>query len=102
MNVQGFIKEIYPPREWTSKDNQVMQTYPVVIELPYIDSYGKERSDEIVADLTATNPDYIARLGEAITKKEKMDFSLVFSVREYQGKVFQGTKIVNSRIIIGK
>lgn len=98
MNVQGFIKEIGVPREWDSREGQKMYSYPIVVSLPYIDKNGTERSDEIIGELNAGNPDYIQKLKDLWMKNAKGTFSLGLAVREYNGRKFQNIKIWDIQI----
>lgn len=100
MNVQGFIKEIGEPREWNSKEGQKMYSYPIIMSLPYIDKNGAERSDEIIGEMNAGNPDYIQKLEGLRAKCAKATFTLGLAVREYNGRKFQNIKIWDIQIML--
>lgn len=100
MNVQGFIKEIGVPREWNTQDGKKMFSYPIVMSLPFVDKNGTERSDEIIGEMNAGNPDYIQKLEDLRVKNAKATFTLGFAVREYNGRKFQNTKIWDIQIML--
>ena len=100
MNVQGFIKEIGVPREWETKEQTKMYSYPVVFAIPYVDKQGTERSDEIVGELNAANPDYIAKIDDLCKRQSRVDATLGFSVNEYQGKLYQRIKVWDIQIML--
>lgn len=100
MNVKGFIKKIAPHREWTSRDGQLMFSLPITITVPYINAKGEERADDMIGEFVIGNLDYLAKLREAIEKKQRMEFQLGFSVNEYQGREYQRIKIYNLSIVL--
>ena len=100
MNVQGFIKEIGVPREWETKEKTKMYSSPVVSSTPYIDKQGTERSDEIVGELNAANPDYIAKIDDLCKKQSRVNVSLGLAVNEYQGEVYQRIKVWDIQIML--
>ncbi len=100
MNVQGFIKEIGVPREWETKEKTKMYSYPVVFSIPYIDKQGIERSDEIVGELNAANPDYIAKIDDLCKKQSRVNVSLGLAVNEYLGKLYQRIKVWDIQIML--
>lgn len=100
MNVQGFIKEIGVPREWETKEHTKMYSYPVVFAIPFVDKQGTERSDEIVGELNAANPDYIAKIDDLCKRKSRVDATLGLSVNEYQGKLYQRIKVWDIQIML--
>lgn len=100
MNVQGFIKEIGVPREWETKENKKMYSYPVVFSIPFVDKQGTERSDEIVGELNAANPDYIAKIDDLCKRQSRVDATLGLSVNEYKGKLYQRIKVWDIQIML--
>lgn len=100
MNVQGFIKSIGVPREWETREQKKMWSYPVVIAIPFVDREGIQRSDEIVGELNAGNPDYIAKIDDLCKKQSRVDVSLGLSVNEYQGKLYQRIKVWDIQIML--
>lgn len=100
MNVQGFIKEIGAPREWETKEHTKMYSYPVVITIPFVDKQGTQRSDEIVGELNAANPDYMEKIESLRKDQRRASFSLGLSVNEYQGKKYQRAKIWDVQILL--
>lgn len=100
MNVQGFIKEIGVPREWETKEHSKMFSYPIVISIPFLDKQGNQRSDEIVGELNAANPDYIAKIDDLCKKQSRVDVVLGLSVSEYQGKLYQRIKVWDIQIML--
>ena len=100
MNVQGFIKEIGVPREWETKEKKKMYSYPVVFSIPYIDKQGTERSDEIVGELNAANPDYIAKIDDLRKKESRVNVSLGLAVNDYKGKLYQRIKVWDIQIML--
>ena len=100
MNIQGFIKEIGEPRSWKTSEGKEMNSYPVVIEVPYIGKDGKERADEVIADHVIGNPEYLAKLEQARQNRQRLEFSIGFNVREWQGKKFQNAKMFNVQIMM--
>ena len=100
MNVQGFIKEIGVPREWETKEKTKMYSYPVVFSIPYIDKQGTERSDDIVGELNAANPDYIAKIDDLCKRQSRLNVSLGLAVNEYQGKLYQRIKVWDIQIML--
>lgn len=100
MNVQGFIKEIGVPREWETKEKTKMYSYPVVFSIPYVDKQGTERSDEIVGELNAANPDYIAKIDDLRKKESRVNVSLGLAVNEHLGKLYQRIKVWDIQIML--
>lgn len=100
MNVQGFIKEIGVPRQWTTRENSTMYSYPLVIKIPFIDKQGTERSDEILAEMNAANPDYVEKISKLCLDKSRVTISLGLSVSEYQGKKYQRIKVYDIQIML--
>ena len=100
MNIQGFIKEIGQPHSWQSKEGNTMNSYPIVVEVPFIGKDGKERADELIADHVIGNDEYLAKLQEAKQNRQRLEFSIGFNVREWQGKKFQSTKMFNVQIMM--
>jgi len=100
MNVQGFIKSIGVPREWDTREGRKMYSYPVEISIPYVAKDGTERSDEIIAELNAANPDYMEKIESLRKDQRRASFSLGFSVNEYQGKKYQRAKIWDVQILL--
>lgn len=100
MNVQGFIKEIGVPREWSTKDEKKMYSYPVILAIPYMDKQGEERSDEIVGELNAANPDYMEKINKLCQERSRVNVSLGLSVNEYQGKKYQRIKVWDIQILL--
>ncbi len=77
-----------------------MNSYPIIVEVPFIGKDGKERADEIVAEHVIGNDDYLAKLQEAKQNRQRLEFSVGFSIREWQGKKFQSTKMFNVQIMM--
>ena len=100
MNEQGFIKEIGVPREWETKEKTKMYSYPVVFSIPYVDKQGTERSDEIVGELNAANPDYIAKIDDLRKKESRVNVSLGLAVNDYKGKLYQRIKVWDIQIML--
>ena len=100
MNVQGFIKSIGVPREWETKEHSKMFSYPIVINIPFLDKQGNQRSDEIVGELNAANPDYIAKIDDLCKRQSRVDVALGLSVNEYQGKKYQRIKVWDIQIML--
>jgi len=100
MNVQGFIKSIGVPREWETKEHSKMFSYPIVINIPFLDKQGNQRSDEIVGELNAANPDYIAKIDDLCKMQSRVDVALGLSVNEYQGKLYQRIKVWDIQIML--
>lgn len=100
MILQGFIKRIGAPRVWNTKENETRYSYPIVVSIPYVSSDGKEREDELIAEHTAGNPDYIKKLEEARDKQQRMEFRIGFTVREWEGKEFNNIKLFNIQILL--
>lgn len=100
MNLQGYIREIGTPREWKTQDGETRYSYSITISIPYVGSDGKERCDDIIAEHTAANPDYIQKLEVEKGKHTRMDFRVGFSLREYQGKQYQNTRLYDIQIML--
>ena len=100
MKLQGYIQSIGTPRDWETRDGEKRQTYPITITLPYVGSDGKEHSEEIVADHNCGNPDYLAKLKEAMEKHQKMEFSLGFQVKSWKDRLFNDVKLWNIQILL--
>ena len=100
MNLQGFIKEIGSPRTWKNKNGEDRTTYPVVIKIPYVNARGDEYFDEIVADHTAANPEYVEKLKLDMQEGKRMNFRLGFSVRVYEGRKFQNSQLYDITIML--
>ena len=100
MNIKGKIKSIGAPREWTSRENKKMSSYPVVIEVPYIGRDGNEHKDEILGELVSGNDGYIKNLTEAMNAEKGMEFRLGFSVKEYKGRLYQACKVWDIQILM--
>lgn len=100
MNLQGFIKEIGSPRTWKNRNGEDRMTYPVVIKIPYVNAKGDEYFDEIVADHTAANPEYVEKLKLAMQEGKRMNFRLGFSVRVYEGRKFQNSQLYDITIML--
>lgn len=75
-------------------------TYPVVIKIPYVNAKGDEYFDEIVADHTAANPEYVEKLKLAMQEGKRMNFRLGFSVRVYEGRKFQNSQLYDITIML--
>ena len=100
MKLQGYIQSIGTPRDWETRDGEKRQTYPITITLPYVGSDGKEHSEEIVADHNCGNPDYLAKLKEAMAKHQKMEFSIGFQVKSWKDRLFNDVKLWNIQILL--
>lgn len=100
MNVQGYISKIGVPRTWKTQQGEDRQSYPIEIKVPFINSKGEEKSDELIGEHVAANPDYIKRLQEQMEKGTRMEFQLGFHIREWEGKRFQNIKIYNIQILL--
>ena len=100
MNIKGKIKSIGVPREWTSKDDKKMKSYPVVIVVPYIGMDGKEHSDEVLGELVSGNADYIQNLTDAMNAEKNMEFRLGLKVKEWNGRLFQECKVWDVQILM--
>ena len=100
MNLQGYIKEIGTPREWKTQEGETRYSYPITISIPFVGSDGKERSDDIITDHVAGNPEYIKKLKEEKSKGTRMDFRVGFSLREYQGKQYQNARLYDVQILL--
>lgn len=100
MNLQGFIKKIGEPRTWNTKENETRYSYPITISLPYVGADGKEREDELIAEHTAGNPEYIDKLKESMEKRQRMEFRLSFNIRQWEGKEFNNIKLYNVQILL--
>lgn len=100
MNVTGLIKEIGVPREWTTRENTKMYSYPVVISVPYVDKNGTERSDEILGEMNAANPDWVQKIEELRKQATRVNVALGLSVNEWEGKKYQRIKIWDIQILL--
>ena len=100
MNLQGFIKSMGTPREWNTKEGEKRETYPMVLTVPYIGHDGKEHSDDVLAELTAGNPQYITNVKKAMEERKRMEFRLGFSIREYNGKQYQDCRMWDVQIMM--
>lgn len=90
---KGFIKKIGSPREWESRDKQRMLSYPLVLSIPFTTQDGKEMEDEVVCEHTATNPEYVKQLEDAMNLRRRCEFQLSFKAKEWQGRTFQDCKL---------
>lgn len=100
MNVQGYISKIGQPREWKTQQGEKRQSYPLEIKVPYLNSKGEEKNDELIGEHVAANPEYIQKLQEQMEKGTRMEFQLGFHIREWEGKRFQNIKIYNIQILL--
>ncbi len=71
-----------------------------MISIPYLDKQGTQRSDEIVGELNAANPDYIAKIDDLCKRQSRVDVVLGLSVSEYQGKLYQRIKVWDIQIML--
>ena len=100
MNVQGYISKIGEPRKWKTQQGEERQSYPLEIKVPYLNSRGEEKTDELIGEHVAANPEYIQKLQEQMEKGTRMEFQLGFHIREWEGKRFQNIKIYNIQILL--
>lgn len=100
MNLQGFIKSIGEPRTFQTNRGEDRYSYPITISVPYVNARGEEKADEVISDHIAANPEYIDKLRQAQAEGKRMEFSLYFSVREWQGKKFQNCVLNNVTVLL--
>lgn len=100
MDIQGFIKSIGTPREWTSREGQAMKSAPLHLSIPRLDAQGREVSDDILGDVTYGNDDYLKRLQESVEQQKRVSCDVRFSLREYNDKLFQNCRIVNITVLL--
>ena len=102
--IQGFIKEIGAPRAWDTKEGNKMETYPLVLTIPFIGHDGKERADDIMAELNVGNPEYIANVKAQKEANKRMEFRCGFSVKNYErngeAKRFQKCQVHDIQIMM--
>lgn len=100
MNVTGFIKEIGVPREWKTRENAQMYSYPIVIAVPYVDKNGTERSDEIIGEMNTANIDWVQKIEDIRKGNSRVNVTLGFSVNEWEGKKYQRIKVWDIQILL--
>ena len=104
MLIQGFIKEIGAPRAWDTKEGNKMETYPLVLTVPFVGKDGKERADDIMAELNVGNADYIANVKAQKEANKRMEFRCGFSVKNYErngeAKRFQKCQVYDIQIMM--
>lgn len=100
MNVIGFIKEIGVPREWKTRENTQMYSYPIVIAVPYVDRNGTERSDEILGEMNAANADWVQKIEDIRMGNTRVNVTLGLSVNEWEGKKYQRIKVWDIQILL--
>ncbi len=98
---QGIIKAIGQPRSWQTKEGEARNTYPVTVGIPYVRQDGKQGEDELVCDLTASNPEYVKSLETLRQQGTVCDLTIAMTVREHQGRLFNNVRLVNISQRIG-
>ena len=77
-----------------------MYSYPVLISVPYVDKNGTERSDEILGEMNAANPDWVQKIEELRKDATRVNVALGLSVNEWEGKKYQRIKIWDIQILL--
>ena len=100
MEIQGFIKSIGEPREWSTRDGQAMKSAPIVLQVPQIDSQGRNVSDDILGEVTYANDAFLQSLSENSKANKRVSCSVRFAVRDYNGRQFPNIRIGNVTVMI--
>lgn len=100
MEFQGFIKSIGEPRQWNTRDGQPMKSAPIVLQVPQVDSQGRDVSDDILGEVTYSNDAFLESLSENKKAGKRVSCSVRFAVREYQGRQFPNIRIGNVTVLI--
>ena len=95
MIFKGFIKEVGQTRDWTDKNHENRQSVKLTLAMPYMSKDGHEHEDELIAEMTLPNQEFMAGLTKACEAHEKCEFQVGFSLSDWQGKKIQNIKVYN-------
>lgn len=95
MIIKGFIKEVGQTRDWTDKSGENRQSVKLTLAMPYVSKDGQSHEDELIAEMTLPNLEFMAGLVKACEAHEKCEFQVGFSLSDWQGKKIQNIKVYN-------
>ena len=95
MIIKGFIKEVGQTRDWTDKNGENRQSVKLTLAMPYVSKDGQEHEDELIAEMTLPNQEFMAGLTKTCVAHEKCEFQVGFSLSDWQGKKIQNIKVYN-------
>ena len=95
MILKGFIKEVGQTRDWTDKNGEKKQSVRLTLGIPYVSKEGKEHSDELIAEMTFGNPEFLDCLKQTGQAGEKCELHVGFFLSDWNGKKIQNIKVFN-------
>ena len=95
MIIKGFIKEVGQTRDWTDKNGENRQSVKLTLAMPYVSKDGQEHEDELLAEMTLPNSEFMGGLRKACQEHEKCEFQVGFSLSDWNGKKIQNIKVYN-------
>ena len=99
MLIKGKISNLGEPRQWTTKDDKVMQSYPCVVNVPYIDNQGQERSDSILGEIVSGNDEFIESIKKNMAEEKTFSMKASMTIREYNEKKYQNCRFSDISIL---
>lgn len=100
MKCKGYISKIGEPRTWTNQQGEKMYSYPLELKIPYLNSQGEERHDELMGEHIAANPEYIKKLEDEMKKQSRMEFTCSFSIRTWNEKRIGNMRVTNIQMLM--
>ena len=101
MRLKGYLSHIGEPRTWTNQQGEKMYSYPVELKIPYLNSNGEERFDELMGEHIAANPEYIKKLETEMEKQTGMEFTCSFSIKDWKDKRIGNMRVTNIQLLMG-
>ena len=95
MIIKGFIKEVGQTRDWTDKNGENRQSVKLTLAMPYVSKDGQEHEDELQAEMTLPNAEFLEGLKKTYQAKEKCEMQVGFSLSDWNGKKIQNIKVYN-------
>ena len=95
MIVKGIIKEIGQTRGWTDKNGEQRRSVKLTLGMPYVSKDGQEHEDEMLAEMTLPNDEFMNGLRKACEARERCEFQVGFFLSEWNGKKIQNIKVYN-------
>lgn len=99
MLIKCKISSIGEPRQWTTKDDTKMFSYPCAVNVPYIDNQGQERSDSILGEIDCANEKFIESVKKNMSEGKNFLIKATFAIREYNGKMYQNCRFGDISIL---
>ncbi len=95
MIIKGFIKEVGQTRDWTDKNGESRQSVKLTLTMPYVSKDGQEHEDELLAEMTLPNSEFMDGLMKTCKAHEKCEFQVGFFLSEWNEKKIQNIKVFN-------